>query len=99
MNNKYQEALDAILSFRFCDNYGEPQFAFEKEDEVIRILQELVDKATPKKVLYLTIVDTPDNTYLNGNCPNCHYIVDSTNMVEKYCQYCGQALDWSEDEK
>lgn len=87
--NKYQEALDKFLRIA-----GESPNTYNIKPEYM-VLKELVDKATPKKVLYLTIVDTPDNTYLNGNCPNCHNIVDSTNMVEEYCQYCGQALDWN----
>lgn len=55
--------------------------------------EESVDKSTPKKV---------HNFFLDGNkvphtykCPCCNEIIKRYNG-QKYCMFCGQALDWSE---
>ena len=53
--------------------------------------QELVDKATPKKVSYLNY-----GGYKIGNhhCPICDSIV---NKRYNYCPNCGQKVDWSNE--
>ena len=69
--NKYQEALNemyAVLndSERFCKHKD--------------LLQELVDKATPKK---------PDKNQ------ECECGVRLVRSIDKYCRICGQKIDWS----
>ena len=88
--NKYQDSLDnfvkALSLFTNCKSMQE-----WKSD-----LQELVDKAAPKK---------PDVNINNGYCPNCHqaFGLERTKeaMIRPYwlsfCPYCGQAIDWSEE--
>ena len=88
--NKYQESLDnfvkALSLFTNCKSMQE-----WKSD-----LQELVDKAAPKK---------PDVNINNGYCPNCHqsFGLERTRQAMiiprwfSFCPYCGQALDWSEE--
>lgn len=95
--NKYQEALDKIENAAY---YGG-----EKGDN-IELLQELVDRATPKKPI-------------DDKCPHCgeetvtHDILDQEldydyedNMLLSYstitynnefCYNCGQAIERSED--
>ena len=85
--NKYQEALKKLYN----DACGyEYQKSSIKEKE---LLQELVDRATPKK---------PNMENLNYICcPNCHsdeielYDYHGTLVKLKHCNICGQPLDWS----
>lgn len=102
--NKYQEALDRILN----DDYDFPH-DFYGEDKATQIdcdidtLQELVDKATPKKVIKLK----KEQYGYTHQCPVCEQLVGTIVMsrnnefspyIEEndYCCSCGQALDWSE---
>lgn len=85
--NKYQEALEKLREIEQTENTW---------DVNCDVLQELVDRATPKK---------PDVNINNGYCPNCHnaFGLERTRqaMLRPYwlsfCPVCGQALDWSED--
>ena len=80
--NKYQDALDFIIA---ATNGGN---GMVKE---LNTLQELVDKATPKKVEK----NIEDVSY----CPNCKVVVANKNIINdlNYCHYCGQAVDWSDE--
>lgn len=80
--NKYIEALD----------YAKKHLDSKQDLERIGVLQELVDKATPKKAkpLYLPLVFTP---YC---CPCCGALVRSEIGKFNYCHNCGQAIDWCE---
>lgn len=82
--NKYQEALNNLK------NMGDKDLYNERHLEWADTLQELVDKATPKK---------PEQRSQIWNifmCPNCHCAVDGT--YQKYCEECGQMLGSVEDE-
>ena len=93
--NKYQEALENITEVlvecgRTKDLPGET--IFEEQIE-LNLLQELVDKATPKK----PIKDEPSQiryvqTY---KCSNCGGRFSGT--ISNYCYHCGQAIDWSNE--
>ncbi len=89
--NKYQEALDKMI-------YYNQDLAELTEEECFKLLQELVDRATPRKVE----VVPSDILYFDGVCPNCNKpLFDGTDMFfkekrYKFCAYCGQAIDWSE---
>ena len=93
--NKYQEALMLV---REMLNIAEPNVMnhLAANRKLDHELQELVDRATPKK---------PDITVHNGFCPNCHqaFGLERTKeaMIRPYwlsfCPYCGQAIDWSEE--
>ena len=72
--NKYQEALNRIA--KYCG-----------EDD-LKTLQELVDRATPKKV----VDKHPFKSF--GWCPNCNCSINRRNYP-KFCG-CGHAIDWSE---
>ena len=50
-------------------------------------LQELVDRATPKKLYYPEL-------YPSASCPIC-----KSNLGDnKFCRECGQAIDWNDYE-
>lgn len=79
--NNYQEALNRIA--KYCGVNNDSMF----EDD-LKTLQELVDRATPKKV----IDKHPFKSF--GWCPSCNCSI-SRRHYPKFCG-CGQALDWSE---
>ena len=86
--NRYEEAFEELKEVLYL-----PDKYLEKR---LNILQELVEKATPKKPI-------PLNWDMN-RCPNCKcYLPTKRNALKKrepriYCDRCGQALDWSEEE-
>ena len=75
--NKYQEALNTIS--RFIEQWADCT-------EEIKVVQELVDKETPKKPL------PPKDTFFLHQCPNCK--VDFIGSSIDRCQ-CGQKIDWN----
>lgn len=99
--NKYQEMFESISDNKY--QYG--------TDEQWELLQELVDKATPKKpVLSDNWKDEEQTDIYDENgfidpivsiCPNCKkYGIFDFEYGEKfdYCKHCGQAIDWSDEE-
>lgn len=82
--NKYQEALD----------YAKKHLDSKQDLEKVGVLQELVDRATPKKAkpMYLPLVFTP------YRCPCCGALVRSEIGKFNYCHNCGQAIDWSDED-
>ena len=92
--SEYTEAISSI--YFTMHNRVKPKTLGHCEDKNLELLEELVDRATPKK---------PDITVHNGFCPNCHqaFGFERTRqaMLRPYwlsfCPVCGQALDWSED--
>lgn len=77
--NKYQEALNELASYYDYDDYP-------------KILQELVDKATPFKPLNQEIEGINGVHY--GQCKCGCEVWENY----KFCTDCGQALYWSTDE-
>lgn len=77
--NKYQEALNQIKHELYA----------EEDDYNVSLMQELVDKETPKKPL------PPKDTFFLHQCPNCK--VDFIGSSIDRCQ-CGQKIDWTNDE-
>ena len=74
MKNKYQEALN------FLDWYCEVRHT-EQQD----LLQELVDKETPRKPYY-------PNKYPSACCRKCFQNLGDNN----YCRNCGQRVLWED---
>lgn len=104
--NRYQNALDRLIC-NICvakSNYIKSGTA---EDDMNDI-QELVEKATPKKPQVYT--DTRNYVDNDGycmsscevdvyECPTCgEYLcdVDDDIYCGKYCTECGQRIDWEE---
>lgn len=100
--NKYQCALKVYSCLQNEETVGEYtplEYSLAKDD-----LQELVERATPKKVIKLS---EKDHGYTH-RCQKCNQlvgtIVTSRNGIfsyiehDEFCPSCGQALDWSEEE-
>ena len=76
--NKYQEALEKLREIEQTENTW---------DVNCDVLQELVDKATPKKPKNWTV----RYRGIEFNCPVCNRLyIERVN----FCSSCGQALDW-----
>ena len=85
--NKYQEALQVMKSNNerivdkariFVDKYVENPFV---------VLQELVDKENPKKVVEELAL---------FRCPKCNEKLLIYKYSINYCYECGQKLEWEE---
>lgn len=90
--SEYTEAISSI--YFTMHNRVKPKTLGHCEDKNLEVLEELAERATPKK---------PDVNINNGYCPNCHqaFGLERTRqaMIRPYwlsfCPCCGQALDWS----
>lgn len=75
---------------------------YQKEDllKYLKTISEALDKQTEKKVSKMRpVIDFNGNeVYKRGECPVCGFEFSCSNNT-KYCFYCGQKLDWSEEEK
>lgn len=97
--NKYEEALNwlTLRCMEPNDDYEGlvydqvPDFEIEANIEPLR---ELIEKATPKKPLE---AQEQWNKYY-WVCPTCEKLNPRVFNLN-YCGYCGQKIDWSEDEK
>lgn len=107
--NKYQEALENIIVYPLkedCEN--SPCCQCENQCDFYKmklhdyyVLKELVDKATPKKVVKISQKDYIKGSYEHccPSCSNCVGTILRDFEIEEndYCPTCGQALDWSEN--
>ena len=83
--NKHQEALNTL--FMMASEHVRFEMNYEKN-----LLQKLVDKAKPEKVV---------NWLRNKSMACCPYCGSPGYSEEKnkHCYYCGQAIDWNEDDE
>lgn len=90
--NKYQEALNNVKKvYVESDHYDE---------EDIRLLQELVDKATPKKIIprWRTGYDPKLYYPKSFHCPSCGRKL-RVDQFYKWCPDCNQSLEkWSDND-
>lgn len=113
--DKYQKALECIGNIdldTLSNGYDSPKYLKDFYYGEYKLLQELVEKATPKKPIvgeiweddYKTIYDE-DGFVIESVCvcPNCgKYAIYNSEYDRKFkrCSHCGQAIDWSnEDER
>lgn len=88
MENKYQRALDKLtVSDYEHDNSSYGAYLANKADN--ETIQELVDRATPKKEVLV------ENGYPYYKCPTCDKETGYEDEVH-FCRYCGQAIYWEE---
>lgn len=102
MSNKYQEALNRVATT--CKCFADYEMGLDmatKEDQTATyILQVLVDKETPKKVIKLPFKDIygylwgDSKTHYYNGCPVCK---NNVGISANYCRHCGQKLDWEID--
>ena len=85
--NKYQKAYKKILK-----GYSQSKDTHNLSDD-LDTLQELVERATPKKVIDWDRVKGDFPT-----CPNCQQVIVNDCYNPKYCEDCGQALDLGDSE-
>ena len=85
----------ALNNIKYIDLHGRYPYPYYLKDDLeykesIEILEELVERDTPKKIGY--------NNYEKPYCPVCGE-VQSPNvyamMNNDFCPYCGQRLEWS----
>lgn len=92
--NKYQEAYNIIDGYVLFHGLAEEDERYKELIKALGMLNELVDKATPKKPIKS---EEQDIRYVTKyECPNCHQYF--TRRISKYCYHCGQALKWEEEE-
>lgn len=114
--HKYQEALDDLVKVSCvkkvsCAECDINKICNSTAKEYVDTLQQLVDKATPKKPHLSEIFKDEDTEtiydedgYINETicvCPNCgkHTIFDYEYSKRfKYCSNCAQAIDWSDED-
>jgi hypothetical protein len=100
--NKYDKALSRLFSnLHIHSEY----YLTDKCDDDYDLLFELIDKATPKKVLKR---ETNGKEIKIGNgtfklatmwyCPSCKNWISPSTSVNN-CGHCGQALDWSKEDE
>ena len=101
MENKYQEALDGLVNSKENFIYHEGKMVQIKNVQNSKTLQELIDKATPKKPNKLDYKLLLDEGW-NYECPICKCAIGiNTKAIdytqeESYCPTCGQALLWKD---
>ena len=91
--NEYQDSLNEL--YENATN-GEDVYIKQKHIKGITecrdVLQELVDKATPKKPLEIIFNNFGMGERI-GRCPNCKILV---NQFRSHCE-CDQKLDWRKE--
>lgn len=102
--NKYQEALDNAMSdIEYCYNDSFEEVP-EKRLKEVELLQQLVDKETPKEPIKEPMVKEFKLEILQCKCPICKIgkvgqICDNGRKKEgigftNYCPNCGQKIKW-----
>lgn len=89
--NDFQAALNRIK----LDKYN--SWNNESKVDDCNKLQELTDKATPRKVRRFEEIVNGRVDYHRESCDVCDTVLFEYE-APRYCHECGQALDWSEDE-
>ncbi len=94
--SKYQEAKDNIIN-TLARHIGYKLYK-NLYSEDFDTLQELVDKATPKKPFYEAdgYDENGELIYDTWICPNCNHYYEVDYDDYDYCPNCGQRLDWSD---
>ena len=94
--------LEILCNYADGNPSSSGEFVGKMLQEADETLQELVEKATPKKVENMMnhfIPETYDYEYTSGKCPTCgNNLCCDEYHQEDYCGICGQALDWGEEQ-
>lgn len=92
--SKYTEALSSI--YFTMHNRVKPKSLGHCEDKNLEVLEELVERATPKAPNGKhSGWRSPDGvsvlTFFEYSCPHCERRVTD---IDNFCPNCGQAIDW-----
>lgn len=92
---KYQDALNLLKSWAKKDRNAYSPKHLENINDRTNVLQELVDKAKPKKVKVITLngYDWGSMNYIEDKeycCPACG---ETLGGIGSYCDNCGQKLE------
>lgn len=68
---------------------------YKLKEQHLKTLQELVDKATPKKVKVRSFVNAKGKHIDEYYCGSCDHYIDRI-KYENHCYNCGQALKWKD---
>lgn len=90
--NKYEKALADVANEtvdRLADGYYQPKTVEHFHSSAINILRELVERATSMQPEF----NYDEDTY---ECPCCGKTYETyyDGYLKKFCNDCGQALDW-----
>ena len=99
--NKYLKALDYLAEnsmYETVERSDLPDGVIWKEIthegiEAQELLQELIDRAVPKKVKVWSFVNAKGKYIDVYYCGSCNQSIDRI-KYENHCFNCGQALDW-----
>lgn len=91
-----EKEIEAISYITHQLKYGYIDLGAHDEDE-LEVVEQAINKQIPHKP------DLEGDGYWDGElvydtgyCPNCHQDYEIEYHTPKYCENCGQALDWSE---
>lgn len=96
--NKYQEALYTLTDWfhSYKNEKGitvHERHITPKYEDAKKTIQELVDKATPKKAIEFTSeITNSEEAYTFYTCPKCRMLLSN----DIYCPKCGQKLYFGE---
>ena len=76
------------------DMYSELGISTELFDDINKLIY-LANKEIPKKIIY-KVEYLNDREFYICKCPNCLSHLDCSSN-DKYCDNCGQRLDWDDD--
>lgn len=100
-DSKYQEALDEMHSLALPCHEEVYKHRRMYLRERYDLLQELIDKATPKKPIYKEEWFGSKRYFFCAHCgsrlPKSYNFIDQ--MTYPYCPYCGGKLDWSDKDE
>jgi hypothetical protein len=96
--NKYEEAFHRIDGHIIWEadeplpnGYIDHKHFSQLYQDEFDLIQELVERATPKKPIYV------NRGHECPTCSNCD-IEGELGYQYKYCSECGQTIDWSSDD-
>lgn len=85
------------LTHKRANGYG--YWSQANKQELINRLAEYENIGEPEKIKNIcpSIMPLGDDELLYGECPSCKSVVlKSGKTAQRYCPWCGQAIDWRE---
>lgn len=64
----------------------------EQDEASLTLIKSALEKQIPMKPIHYP------HKYGWWDCPRCNYFIPEDSEI-KYCQHCGQAIDWGDEEE